>query len=56
MQTMPESPQQPSQRECPQDMNFEEWEETLMGVMIGSPQPVTTSYPEDHPLVSIKRP
>ena len=31
-------------------------EEALMCVMLGTPKPVTPTYPPDHPLASIKRP
>ena len=30
-------------------------EEALMCVMIGNPKPVTPTYPDDHPLASVKR-
>jgi quercetin dioxygenase-like cupin family protein len=31
-------------------------EEALMCVMLGTPKPVTPTYPDDHPLAKIKRP
>jgi len=31
-------------------------EEALMCVMLGSPRPITPTYPPDHPLAAIKRP
>ena len=31
-------------------------EEALMCVMLGSPRPITPTYPPDHPLTAIKRP
>ncbi len=31
-------------------------EEALMCVMLGTPTPVTPTYPDDHPLAKIKRP
>lgn len=31
-------------------------EDALMCVMLGSPKPITPTYPPDHPLTKVKRP